>query len=41
MVNLVLDTIHLAMKKEKKRVAAELHLHSDQSAQYASQGYLI
>ena len=27
-VNLVLDTIHLAMKQEKKRVAAELHLHS-------------
>ena len=29
-VNLVLDTIRLAMKKEKKRVAAELQLHSDQ-----------
>ena len=29
-VNLVLVTIHLAMKKEKKRVAAELQLHSDQ-----------
>ena len=28
-VNLVLDTIRLAMKKEKKRVAAELQLHSD------------
>ena len=27
-VNLVLDTIRLAMKKEK--VAGELHLHSDQ-----------
>ena len=38
-VNLVLDTIRLAMKKEKKRVAAELHLHSDQGAQYASQAY--
>ena len=29
-VNLVLDTIRLAMKAEKKRVAAELQLHSDQ-----------
>ena len=29
-INLVLDTIRLAMKKEKKRVAAELQLHSDQ-----------
>ena len=38
-VNLVLDTIHLAMKKEKKRVAAELQLHSDQGFQYTSQGY--
>ena len=38
-VNLVLDTIHLAMKKEKKRVAAELHLHSDQGGQYTSQEY--
>ena len=38
-VNLVLDTIRLAMKKEKKRVAAELQLHSDQGAQYASQAY--
>ena len=38
-VNLVLDTIHLAMKQEKKRVAAELRLHSDQGAQYASQAY--
>lgn len=28
-VNLVLDTIRLAMKKEKKEVAAELQLHSD------------
>ena len=36
-VNLVLDTIRLAMKKEK--VAAELQLHSDQGAQYASQAY--
>ena len=38
-VNLVLDTIRQAMKKEKKRVAAELQLHSDQGAQYASQAY--
>lgn len=38
-VNLVLDTIHLAMRQEKKRVAAELQLHSDQGAQYASQAY--
>ena len=38
-VNLVLDTIRLAMKKEKKKVAAELQLHSDQGAQYASQAY--
>ena len=38
-VNLVLDTIRLAVKKEKKRVAAELQLHSDQGAQYASQAY--
>ena len=37
--NLVLDTIHLAMKKEKKRVAAELQLHSDQGFQYTSQAY--
>ena len=38
-VNLVLDTLRLAMKREKKRVAAELQLHSDQGAQYASQAY--
>ena len=38
-VNLVLDTIRLAMKKEKKRAAAELQLHSDQGFQYTSQGY--
>ena len=38
-VNLVLDTIRLAMKKEKKRVAAELQLHSDQGFQYTSQRY--
>ena len=29
-VNLVLDTIRLAMKQQKKTVAAELQLHSDQ-----------
>ena len=38
-VNLVLDTIRLAMKKEKKRVAAEVQLHSDQGFQYTSQAY--
>lgn len=38
-VNLVLDTIHLAMQQEKKRVAAELQLHSDQGFQYTSQAY--
>ena len=37
-VNLVLDTIHQAMRREKK-VAAELHLHSDQGFQYTSQAY--
>ncbi len=36
-VNLVLDTIRLAMKKEK--VAAELQLHSDQGFQYTSEAY--
>ena len=38
-VSLVLDTIRLAMKKEKKKVAAELQLHSDQGFQYTSQAY--
>ena len=38
-VNLVLDTIRLAMKREKKTVAAELHLHSDQGFQYTSHAY--
>ena len=38
-VSLVLDTIRLAMKKEKKRVAAELQLHSDQGFQYTSPAY--
>jgi len=36
-VNLVLDTIRMAMAKEK--VAAELQLHSDQGSQYTSQAY--
>ena len=36
-VHLVLDTIRQAMLKEKKRVAAELRLHSDQGFQYTSQ----
>lgn len=38
-VNLVLDTIRLAMRKEKKRVAGELQLHSDQGFQYTSGAY--
>ena len=38
-VNLVLDTIRLAIKKEKKKVAEELCLHSDQGGQYTSQEY--
>ncbi len=38
-VDLVLDTIRLAMKQEKKKVAAELRFHSDQDTQYASQTY--
>ena len=38
-VNLVLDTIRLAMRREKKRAAAELQLHSDQGFQYTSQAY--
>lgn len=37
-VNLVLDTIHLAMRKEKV-VAGRLQLHSDQGFQYTSQAY--
>jgi transposase InsO family protein len=36
-VNLVLNTIKAAVKKEA--VAAELQLHSDQGFQYTSQGY--
>lgn len=38
-VNLVLDTIRLAMKQGKKRAAAELQLHSDQGFQYTSEAY--
>ena len=38
-VNLVLDTIRLAMKQQKKAVAAELQLHSGQGFQYTSQAY--
>ena len=38
-VDLVLDTIHLAMKKEKKKIAEELQLHSDQSSQYTTHAY--
>ena len=38
-VSLVLDTIRLAMKKEKRKAAAELQLHSDQGFQYTSPGY--
>ena len=38
-VNLVLDTIRLAMRREKKRVAAELQLHSDQGFQYTTRAY--
>ena len=37
--NLVLDTIRLTMKKEKKKVAAELQLHSGQGFQYTSNAY--
>ena len=36
-INLVLNTIKAATRKEK--VTAELQLHSDQGAQYASQAY--
>ena len=36
-VNLALDTLHVAMKQEKKKIAAELQLHSGQRTQYASQ----
>ena len=32
-MNLVLDTIRQAVHREKKKTAAELHLHSDQGLQ--------
>ncbi len=38
-VSLVLDTIRLAMKAEKEKIAAELQLHSDQGFQYTSHAY--
>ena len=38
-VNLVLGTIRQAVRKGKKKVAAELQLHSDQGFQYTSQAY--
>ena len=38
-ISLVLDTIRLAMKQEKKQVAVRLQLHSDQGFQYTSQAY--
>ena len=38
-INLVLDTIRLAVKQEKKKVAGRLQLHSDQGFQYTSQAY--
>ena len=38
-INLVLDTIHLAMKSVKTESHRELHLHSDQGFQYTSQAY--
>ena len=38
-VNLVLDTIRLAMRREQKKVASELQLHSDHGLQYTSQAY--
>lgn len=36
---LVLNTIRLAVKQEKKRAAAELQLHSDRGFQYTFQAY--
>ena len=38
-VNLVLDTIHLAMKSVKTESRRELQLHSGQGFQYTSQAY--
>ena len=37
--NLVLDTIRLVVFREKKKISAELQLHSDQGFQYTSQAY--
>jgi len=37
--NLVLDTIRLAIKREKRKVTGELCLHSDQGLQYTTQAY--
>lgn len=36
-INPVPDAIRLAMKQEKRKVATEFHLHSDQGFQYTSQ----
>ena len=38
-INLVLDTIRLAVKQEKKQAAGRLQLQSDQGFQYTSQAY--
>lgn len=38
-VNRVLDTSRQVVHIQKKKVASELQLHSDQGAQYASQAY--
>ncbi|MGO5029713.1 DDE-type integrase/transposase/recombinase [Candidatus Agathobaculum pullicola] len=38
-MNLVLDTIRQAVHLQKKKVAAELQLDSDQGFQYTSQAY--
>ncbi len=38
-ISLVLDTIRLAVRQEKKKVAGRLQLHSDQGFQYTSQAY--
>ena len=38
-INLVLDSIRLAVKQEKKQAAVRLQFHSDQGFQYTSQAY--
>ena len=38
-MNLVLNTIRLAIKREKMAAPAELQLHSDQGFQYTPQAY--